>query len=186
MTSSRISKLLLLFALAATPFCAAQQAQDQPLQFTVRQTSQKPLFRAELLNAGKQTLHLWLGMVVIPSKEPEEPDTIDLSLTNAKGQTFPLILTGRLYAPGGLMYPVAVTLTPGASYSFPVDLEDYGRQSLAPGQYTLQAVYIGKDLPHNPPIQYWTGTVTSNPLPFTIPQQVVQYPSADYACCKRF
>jgi hypothetical protein len=174
MTFARITELLILsgLTLSTIPVCAAQQRQNQPLQITIRQTSPKPLFQIELHNTGKEPQCLALG-----EQYPgmQEVTAIHLSLTDANGKTVTLIVKDPHTPVVGEVFEEtvslpAVTLQPGETHSFQVDLKDYGNLPVS-GQYTLQAIYIGKDLPHDPPIQYWTGTVTSNPLQFTIPAQ---------------
>jgi hypothetical protein len=175
--SARITKLHLLcgLTLSTIPGCPAQQAQNQPLQLqaqyqslqiTIRQTSPKPLFQIELHNIGKEPQCLALGEQ-FPGMQ--EVTAIHLSLTDTKGKTLTLSVNDPHTPVVGEVFeetvslPV-VTLQPGETHSFQVDFKDYGSLPLASGQYSLQAVYIGKDLPHDPPIQYWTGTATSNTL----------------------
>src|SRR5260370_41303002 len=80
MASTRIAKLLSLFALATTPWCAAQQPQNQPLQFTIRQTSPTYTLQGEMHNAGNGPLTFYFGLRMAM-------DAIRLSITDAKGET---------------------------------------------------------------------------------------------------
>ncbi len=85
----------------------------------------------------------------------------------------------------GRIDPIVATLTPGNSYAFQIELEDYYWKkeakfvdlSLTSGRYTIHAAYIGGvnntyiDQTGNvhPSLPFWTGIITSNMLPFTIP-----------------
>src|ERR1017187_6930654 len=88
MASVRIAQLLSLFTLATTAWCAAQQAQNQPLQFTIRQTSPNYILQAEMHNAGKDPLTVSFGMQYARMAV----DAIHLSLTDAKGEVTTLTL----------------------------------------------------------------------------------------------
>ena len=87
MASARVAKLLPLLALATATWCAAQQAQDQPLQFTIRQTSPN-ILQAEMHNAGNSPLTFAFGIRMAM-------DAIRLSIMDAKAET--TALTAKHY-----------------------------------------------------------------------------------------
>jgi hypothetical protein len=128
MTPARIAKLLLLcgLALSTAPGSAAQQAENQPLQITIRQTSPKPLFRIDLHNAGKQSLSLNLGVF-------GDPTFVLLSIRDARGKILTMQFEGHGGASGGGPGIMQVSLPPGATYSIPVDLDRYDPMPFIPG-----------------------------------------------------
>jgi hypothetical protein len=152
MPSARIAKLLLLFALMVTPWSAAQPdntitgfstlENPYPLQLTIRQTSSKPIFQADIHNDGKEPLYLFLGE---PFSGMQDVDAINLSITDDKGRTFPLLPKESFRFMEGITHAIIVALQPGEIRSYPFDLGNYyssgerGRMisSLTPGQYTL-------------------------------------------------
>jgi hypothetical protein len=169
-TSARITRLLLLCGLALTLslWCVAQQAQNQSLLITIQQTSAKPTLCIDLQNVGKEPLHLYLGEVL---GNGNQILAVDLSLADDKGKTIPLV--SKVIYIAGRVDPIMMSLAPGNSYSFQIDLADFSKGgdyvslSLATGRYTLNAVYTGRD--YRAETGFWKGTVTSNALPFTIP-----------------
>jgi len=127
-------------------------------------------------------------------------ETIRQSLTDGKGNTVPLQLEVPVVASTGFGSPMVVILPPGETFTFPIDLLA-GMLPLAPGQYTLSAVYNneitglsarkrsylafnrmgymgsrpdGKSTTLDPTTTYWTGTVTSNTVPFIVSQKTAQ------------
>jgi hypothetical protein len=134
-------------------------------------------------NAGKGPLTLSFGMQYARMAV----DAIRLSLTDARGKV--TTLTVRHYITtdpnfrdehGSLG---TVTLQPGESYSFPIDLRYYKDElglPIATDHYTLQATFtepVRNDksvvLPE-PRMPLWTGSVTAPPLPVTVTEDSIQ------------
>ncbi len=157
------------------------------LQLTLIQVQDPSRSRllVKFANVGKHPLILSLGFTF----GREYPDAVHLLLTDAQGKTFLLDLLGPGVI-GGIASPYDVHLSAGAIYALPIDLEDYivhhiaheeviWASDLPPGHYTLKAEYTGLDAFHQPvnrPVRrtgltpYWTGTVISNTLAFTLTQ----------------
>jgi len=166
---------------------AAQEPQSDSLQIAlvrVQAVASQPRFRVELHNAGDRALILNLGMMLANGKK-QYAGAIHLLLTDARGKTIPLDLTGPAIA-GGRIDPLVVPLPEGATFTLPIDLDNYCSPrnhvfelSLGPGQYTVSAEYIGggvSQLEANLDMKgillmpYWIGTVKSNVVPFTVTQ----------------
>jgi hypothetical protein len=146
-----------------------------PLQLSLTQVRGSPRlrFRVELHNNGKLPLTLNLGFTM---SGKQYPDAIHLLLTDGHGK---LLLLDRKPPGimGSLVEALVVPLPAGATFALPIDLEDYGASKekvvvldLSPGQYTLRAEYIARKGTDGKP--YWTGTVDSNTLAFTLAQEV--------------
>jgi hypothetical protein len=179
MMFARSTRLVWFFALALVLWCGAQQAlgqplqaQNQPLQITIRQTSAKPLFRVDLRNAGRQALALNLGVF-------GDPTFVLLSIKDAKGKVLTMQFEGRRGGVESSPSIMNVSLAPGATYSIPVDLDRWvpmpfmpwtqWMSTLGSGRHTIQATYSyghasgGGD-------SFWEGSVVSNTIPFMAPQ----------------
>jgi len=159
------------------------------LQFTIVQiqdTSAPPLFRGELHNAGDHDLTLNLGMMLANGKK-QYVDRIRLLLTDPHGKLLHLEMTGPAVI-AGRIDPMVVPLPVGATFVLPIDLKDYSAPKeeiwaldLTPGEYTLSGEYLGVGVPQRAAnldmqgislMPYWTGTVDSNTLLFTLTQEI--------------
>jgi hypothetical protein len=181
MTPPRIARLLLLFAVAPIPWCAAQQARIQPLQLAIQQTSPKPLFRIDLRNAGTQSLYLNLGVF-------GDPAFVLLSIKDERGKILTMQFEGHDGPAGRGPSIMKVSIPPGAAYSIPVNLDRYvpmpfmrwvdWMSALGTGRHTIQATYTYNRPVHpdntpelkGKPITFWEGAVVSNTIPFIAPQ----------------
>jgi hypothetical protein len=181
MVFARIAKLLLCGSvITLPPLCAAQRAQDQPLQLNIQQTSQQPvLFQAVLRNTGSETLHLILGTEFA---NWSRMFSIHLILTDSLGKTMPLDIKYHYSADADTvsrLIKLKDVLQPGEAFSFSIALGDYLTHPLAPGQYTVRAIYFGEDKhadsAHMPP-EYWLGRITSNSLTLSIPEEPAPQP----------
>jgi len=159
MASARITKLLLLYALATASYGVAAQ---QPLQFTIYQTSTEPTFQAELYNSGKETLNLSFG-------EQDEighaMSAIRIAITDAQGKKVTLDMRDpyrRRFERTNRRSTCAM-LSPGRTYSLSIDLDDYLTQPLAPGRYSLQAIYTGADMGLTSKLSRNSGQAPSTP-----------------------
>ena len=117
---------------------------DQPGPVTpallLTATGTPALFRVEMRNSSAQDLVLNLGFEL--NEKKQYINAVEYTLTTPDGRVLhlhpmePAIITGRVD-------PLIVPLPAGASYSFLVDLDEYGAP-YAPGNYTLQASYTGR------------------------------------------
>ena len=83
----------------------------------------------------------------------------------------------------GRMDPMVVPLPAGATFTVAIDLEDYvapkekiWNLDLTPGRYTLSAEYANLDMQGISLMPYWTGTVNSKTLPFTLTRPMGKQP----------
>ncbi len=152
----------------------------------IQDASARPVFRAELHNAGDEDLILNLGMMLANGKK-QYADRIHLLLTDPHGKLLHLDVTGPGFI-AGRVDPMVVPLPVGATFVLSIDLKDYSAPKekiwaldLTPGQYTLSAEYTGVGVPQRAAnldmqgislMPYWTGTVDSNALPFTLTREI--------------
>ena len=192
LTVLRKARLVLVLCLGLWVACAAdaQETHSSSLQLAlvrVQGTSARLLFRVEFRNAGDQPLVLYLGDMRADGSK-QYPDRVHLLLTDTRGKLLELDMQPLGRAVGlsaGQLVPMLVPLPVGATFAFPVDLEDYyapkqniWSMDLPTGRYTLSAAYTGIGQPQravNPAfptstvnLPYWSGTVNSNTLPFTL------------------
>jgi hypothetical protein len=143
----------------------------------------RPHFVVTFHNPARRPLVLSLGFTL----EKEYPSAIHFVLTDAQGNDSILDLAG----PGliaGIAGPYLMHLSANATDDVPIDLDGYiihhephtpviFVSSLPSGQYTLRAKYTGLDVcgqPVDHPTKinrstpYWTGTVLSNPVLFSM------------------
>jgi len=108
-------------------------------------------------------------------------DAVHLSITDAKAET--TALTVKHYVtvdptPASARRGLGrVTLQPGESRSFPIDLRYYKDEiglPIASGHYTLHATFTCDSAPVVPKVSYWTGSATAPPLPIAIPEDPIQ------------
>ncbi len=182
--------LSLAFGFVAAIPSVAQQGQAGPrvILRQIRQTSLHPLFRVEICNSGDQSLLLKLGTIY---RGQDALSAIHLLLTEADGKTIDLepfqggIVSGRID-------PLIVPIPVGATFVLRVDLTDYmsigehvWQLELAPGRYKLTARYVGTpvsrreanlDMPGLALMHYWTGSVDSNTLPFSVAHAMTKQP----------
>jgi hypothetical protein len=138
--------------------------------------SKVPKFRVELHNYGDTDLFLNLGVM---TGGKQYPGAVDLSLTDARGKSRRFVLS--LPPVGGRLDFLVLPLPSGATFSIPVDLENYWTAApkkfdneLTPGTYFLEAQFTGKGISRNEGIALmpnWTGTVASNRLQFDVSSQ---------------
>lgn len=174
------------FSLTALNSTVAQETPNGSLQLTivaVHSTSTRPLFRVDLNNQGDHPIVLNLGFMMANGKK-QYPDAIRLSLKDSSGKTLPLELIGPAIN-AGRTDPLIVPLPEEATFALPIDLRNYyspkahiWKLNLSPGRYTLNAEYKGEavsqeqepnfDMNGIALMPYWTGTVHSNTLSFTL------------------
>jgi hypothetical protein len=166
------------------------EPQGGSLQLTLTQETSGPRFRAALQNAGDQPLILNLGIMLANGRK-QYADRINLLLTDPRGKLLHL----AMMAPGsiaGRVDPMVVPLPAGATFTVPIDLADYfapkekiWKLDLTPGRYTLSAEYAGFGVPQRAAnldmqgislMPYWTGTVNSRTLPFTLTRATGRQP----------
>jgi hypothetical protein len=191
----RKARLALVLCLALWAACTtdAQETHWASLQLAlirVQNTSARPRFRVAFRNAEDQPLMLYLGTMLADGRK-QYPDRVHLLLTDVRGKVLELDMKplGRAVGLAGQLVPMLVPLPVGATFAFPVDLEDYyapketiWNLDLPPGRYTLSAEYTGVGVPQRAaapgfPIStvnshYWSGTVNSNTLPFTLSREI--------------
>jgi hypothetical protein len=107
-------------------------------------------------------------------------NAVEFTLTAPDGRVLHLASPGPCII-AARVDPLIVPLPAGATYSFFVDLEEYGapeekieKLHLVPGSYNLQANYTGRAVTHRNLdcrgiLNYWIGTVTAAPVVFTVP-----------------
>jgi hypothetical protein len=167
------------------------QASSQPsrelevtmhLDATAHIQSDLPKFRMELQNIGKRDLVLNLG-ITLSNGSKQYPDALVLMIIDPQGKARQFDLIGPA-AVAGRLDPLILPLPVGSTFSLPVDL---GKYWAAPtkefeyksqrGTYSIQARFTGKavsqqeanlDVKGIALMPYWTGTVTSNQLPFDV------------------
>jgi hypothetical protein len=155
------------------------------LQLILVQKASKPLFCVELHNGGDQPPILNLGMM-LGNGRGQYANRIHILLGGSREKLLhlemrgPGVIAGRL---DRMLVPIPV----GATFALSIDLRDYSAPkeqiwnlNLPPGQYTLRAEYTGSGVPlgaANLDMQgivlmpYWTGTVESNIVPFSLDQE---------------
>ena len=136
----------------------------------------------ELHNVGSQALILNLGIMLANGRE-QYPNRIRLQLTEPSSRLLHLEMTGP-GAIGGRVDPMVVPLPANATFALLIDLEHYCAPSekvwklnLTSGHYTLRAEYTGAgvsqqatnlDMKGVTLMPYWTGTVESSIVSFTV------------------
>jgi hypothetical protein len=159
----------------------AEDAPIQGLQLSIFRNSTEPpvagppKLRVELRNTGKNDLILNLGMMLAKGRK-QYAKAIVLILTDSEGKsrTFdlrePAIVAGRVD-------PMVVPLPIGATYSLPIDLNNYWPAASKEfeyklrGAYTIEAKFSGEKVPARQDLLlalYWIGAVTSNRLTFEV------------------
>jgi len=144
--------------------------------------SDLPKFRMELQNVGKRDLVLKLG-ITLSNRSKQYPDALVLMIIDPQGKARQFDLIGPAGVAGRLD-PLILPLPVGSTFSLPVDLGKYwAAQSkefeykFQRGTYSIQARFTGKavtqqeanlDVKGIALMPYWTGTVTSNQLPFEV------------------
>jgi hypothetical protein len=144
--------------------------------------SDLPKFRMELQNIGKRDLVLNLG-ITLSNGSKQYPDALVLMIIDPQGKARQFDLIGPAVVAGRLD-PLILPLPIGSTFSLPVDLGKYcAAQSkefeykFQRGTYSIQARFTGKavtqqeanlDVKGIALMPYWTGTVTSNQLPFDV------------------
>jgi hypothetical protein len=149
---------------------------------TVHDQSKLPKFRMELHNVGERDLILNLGFT-LSNGSKQYPNAFVLTIVDPQGKAtqFDLMLPPGV---AGRMDPLILPLPAGSAFSLPVDLGKYwAAQSkefeykFERGAYSIEARLTGKavskqetnlDVKGIALMPYWTGTVTSNQLPFEI------------------
>jgi len=167
------------------------QASSQPsrelevtmhLDATAHIQSDVPKFRMELQNIGKRDLVLNLG-ITLSNGSKQYPDALVLMIIDPQGKARQFDLIGPA-AVAGRLDPLILPLPVGSTFSLPVDLGKYWaapskefEYKFQRGTYSIQARFTGKavsqqeanlDVKGIALMPYWTGTVTSNQLPFDV------------------
>jgi hypothetical protein len=141
-----------------------------------------PSLVAHLINSGSQPLILNVGMMLANGRQ-QFADRIQLQLTRPDKTVLHL----RILGPGviaGRVDPMIIPLPSNATYSVQLDLNQYSapkehiwKLDLPPGSYAVRAEYTGVAVPQrtaNLDVQglslmpYWTGTIQSGVLNFTV------------------
>lgn len=126
----------------------------EPLQTSLHIDSTKadqfkvPRFQVEFHNAGENDLVLSLGTMSPEGRQ--YPTSISLILHNAQGESQRLELKSSVEEGTAGNKTLLLPLPAGASFSLPIDLENYwaaaSKQSvydLKPGAYSLEAEFVG-------------------------------------------
>jgi hypothetical protein len=140
-------------------------------------------FRVELRNTAQSDLTINLGLMLANGKR-QYANAIFFTLTDSRGKPWRLDFRGSGVI-AGREDPFIVHLPAGATFSFPVDLDNYWVAAsqefafkLPAGAYSLAAQFTGKAVtpqetsPDEKGIalmSYWQGTVTSNSVRCEIP-----------------
>ncbi len=180
----RLTALFAMF-LCATAVLANSDRESTLSNSLVLQLTQKSdpfTLMASWVNAGPQALVLNIGML-LGNGRGQFPVLIRFQLTTPEGERRKLTPRGPT-ATGGRIDPMIIPLPPGAMYTITLHLAEYGapedrtwRWAWQPGSYTLTAPYIGRGVPVGTTnldrrgmalMPYWTGTVDSNTLRFTV------------------
>ena len=187
MRLARVARLfLLLTLLLAIPGWG--RAQDvQQLQITLQQRSAPTSFVVAFHNGGAKPLSLLLGILL--GNGASYPTQVTFTLIDSSGHTS--LLKRKVGQIAGSVSPMATILGPGKTFTLPIDLNDYadqkGEPALAPGDYTLQALYECVDDPADPgsvvvihhegklsagvPMKgYWQGKLASERIKFLLPK----------------
>ena len=137
---------------------------------------------ARLVNSGLQPLILNIGMMLANGRQ-QFADRIRLQLTRLDKTVLHLHMLGPGVI-GGRIDPMVIPLPPNATYSLELDLNQYNapeehvwKLDLSPGSYALRAEYTGVGVPQRAAnldmlglslMPYWTGTIESSLLNFTV------------------
>ncbi len=98
--------------------------------------------------------------------------SLKIELKTESGELVPVTLGWQVPGVAGRVYPLAVPLRAGSSYSLRVNADDYwanGNRPLLPGKYAIRFIYRGEqfvDRAALPPC--WEGEVSSNLLNFEV------------------
>jgi len=141
-----------------------------------------PSLVAQVINSGPQPLILNIGMMLANGRQ-QFADRIQLQLTRPDKTVVHLHMRGP-GAIAGRIDPMFIPLPPNASYSLELDLNQYcapkehvWKLDLPPGSYALRAEYTGVgvqqraanlDMQGLSLMPYWTGTIQSGVLNFTV------------------
>ena len=186
----RLSLLAALLILGSAP-ARAQKPSNQAsreLKMTVlvdspvQPPARLPKFRVELHNIADHDLILNLGMMLANGRR-QYADAIILTIVDPQGKTRQFALKGPAGI-AGRWDPLIVPLPVASAFSIPIDLDKYWSAAsqefdykFARGTYLLQAQFTGKGVSQqeaNPDVKglalmpCWTGTATSNQLPFKV------------------
>jgi hypothetical protein len=178
--------ILLILIGGSVPQASSQANREleitMQLDATDHNQSDVPKFRIELQNIGARDLILNLGFT-LSNGSKQYPGALVLMIIDPQGKSRQFDLKGPAGVAGRLD-PLILSLPIGSKFSLPVDLENYwAAQSkefeykFQRGRYSIQACFTGKavsqqeanlDVKGIALMPYWTGTVTSKPLPFDI------------------
>lgn len=149
--------------------------------------SKSPKFRVELRNSGEKDLLLNLG-VMIRNGEQQYPTALSLTIVDAQGESQLLELKIPLQVRDAVRETLTLPLSVGATFSVPVDLDDYwaptfkGFYTLKPGTYSLAAQFNRMTFPKRTFVVQEVGQrsfdmvnprdgSTSNTLQFEVPSR---------------
>ncbi len=181
----RLILLLGLLLFSSREIFAQETASLQLTVIQIPNPASRPLFQVQLHNAGKHDMALNLG-IMLGNGRMQYADNIHFLLGDSHGKVLHLAMIAPAIV-AGRMDPMVVPLPVGSTFALPVDLKDYGapdekvfETNLAGGRYTLRATYAGVAAPRQGTnsdmlgitfMPFWTGTVSSSALPFTITQK---------------
>jgi hypothetical protein len=145
-------------------------------------SSTSPQFLISIQNISKTDFVVNLGSMLANGKVMF-PEAVRLFLTDPAGNTRELHFFDRRYPiVAGRIDDFTVALRAGATYEFPVSLDQYSSQSthefgikLGPGRYRIEARFEGRgatnlnlDTPGIGLMNFWRGTVRSNTFEFEV------------------
>jgi hypothetical protein len=152
------------------------------LDATANNHSDLPKFRMELRNIGERDLVLNLGFT-LSNGSKQYPSALVLIIIDPQGKARQFDLIGPAGV-AGRMDPLILPLPVGSTFSLPVNLGKYWpaqskefEYKFQRGTYSLQARLTGEavspqeanlDVKGIALMPYWTGTATSNQLPFEV------------------
>jgi len=159
-----------------------QDVQSDPLQLTLFQTSKPTAFLINLHNSTNRDINIKIG-ITLGNGQKHYIDSVDLTLTTPDSRLLHLQPKGPAFI-AGRIGPLIVPLPAGATFSFPLNLDDcisikekIHKVVLSPGHYQLEVQYTGTgitpleanlDMKGITLMHLWTGTAKSPPLSFTV------------------
>ena len=153
------------------------------LERTLGKHSKTPEFALELRNVSETDLILNLGVMLANGKR-QYLTAVTFRLTEMPGKSRKLSLREPMLI-SGRVDPLIVPLPAGASFSIPINLDQYWAAESQefdyrphPGSYSLEAEFTGKGVSQQEAnldvkgialMPFWEGIVKSNQLRFDVP-----------------
>lgn len=168
---------------ASYPQTSARPSVERPT-LHLSSTDAPNIFRAEVHNPGTKDLLLKLG-IELANGARQWPDNVTYTLTTPDGRDIHLVPLHAFQMFGGRIDPLIVPLPSGATFSFPINLDEYcdpkaenPKLHLRSGRYTLNAelksqpispLEANLDMKGVALMPVWVGTVAAAPIVFTVP-----------------